>query len=194
MTHLSREERKKIPVNCPLCGKEQKNVYSLAAHKGHCDGSRNTKHFKRGTYKGKTKLKIEDVLRKNSSSHSSYVKRFVVLNKLIENKCSSCDLPNQWQGKELVLELDHINGDSSDNRIENIRILCPNCHSQTSTFRGKNIRNKQKKNVSDEELLHALKNCTTISKALRSVGLSCGKNYDRCYHLLAKHKQPSLDP
>ena len=45
----------------------------------------------------------------------------------------------QWNGKPIPLELHHINGDSTDNRIENIRILCPNCHAQTPTYRGKNI-------------------------------------------------------
>ncbi len=52
--------------------------------------------------------------------------------------CEDCGLA-AWSGKPIPLELHHVNGDSTDNRIENIRILCPNCHAQTPTYRGKNI-------------------------------------------------------
>ena len=57
---------------------------------------------------------------------------------LKENKCEICGI-SEWQGKPLVCELHHINGDSTDNRIENLQILCPNCHSQTENFRSRNI-------------------------------------------------------
>ncbi|MGD9729892.1 MAG: HNH endonuclease [Nitrospira sp.] len=59
---------------------------------------------------------------------------------LLENKCSECGQSPVWNNKPLVLELDHINGDRLDNRIENLRILCGHCHSQTPTFRGRNKR------------------------------------------------------
>lgn len=54
------------------------------------------------------------------------------------NKCESCGI-DSWKGQPIECELDHVNGDSSDHRLENLRILCPNCHSQTETFRAKNI-------------------------------------------------------
>ena len=53
-----------------------------------------------------------------------------------EYKCEICGI-SEWQGKELSLQLDHINGINNDNRIENLRLLCPNCHSQTETFSGR---------------------------------------------------------
>ena len=49
-------------------------------------------------------------------------------------RCEGCGLPDEWQGKRLVLEIDHVNGRHNDNRPENLRFLCPNCHSQTETF------------------------------------------------------------
>lgn len=52
----------------------------------------------------------------------------------MQNVCAECGISGDWNGKPLTLQLDHINGKHSDNRIENLRILCPNCHSQTSTW------------------------------------------------------------
>lgn len=74
--------------------------------------------------------------------NSSYSNRTNIKVKMIEigfkNECQECGLGNQWNGKTLRLQLDHVNGISNDNRLENLRFLCPNCHSQTETFCGKN--------------------------------------------------------
>lgn len=56
----------------------------------------------------------------------------------IEYKCLGCGTPPLWMGKELVLQIDHINGSTLDSRPENVRFLCPNCHSQTKTWGIKN--------------------------------------------------------
>ncbi len=55
-----------------------------------------------------------------------------------ERRCERCRL-EAWNGHPIPLELDHINGRRTDNRLANLRILCPNCHAQTDTYRGRNI-------------------------------------------------------
>lgn len=67
------------------------------------------------------------------------------------NCCLKCGL-NEWQGEKITLELDHVNGDNKDNSRENLRYLCPNCHSQTPTWRGRN--NTGKNNSRNKEREH----------------------------------------
>lgn len=55
-----------------------------------------------------------------------------------EQECEWCGI-TEWRGLPAPLEIDHVNGVRWDNRLENLRVLCPNCHAQTSTYRGKNI-------------------------------------------------------
>lgn len=63
----------------------------------------------------------------------------------VKHLCSGCDRGPQWQNKPLMLQVDHMNGDSTDHRIENLRFLCPNCHSQTDNFCGR--KNKKYREV-----------------------------------------------
>lgn len=81
---------------------------------------------------------IELILVKDSSYTSSMLRKRLISEGYKEEKCERCGL-KEWMGKPISLELDHINGSKFDNRIKNLRILCPNCHSQTDTYRGKNI-------------------------------------------------------
>ena len=83
--------------------------------------------------KGKKKP-IEYYLRENVDCDSKHLKRRLIKEGLKEDRCEMCGIGNEWNGKPLTLQLDHINGDHSDNRLENLQILCPNCHSQTSTW------------------------------------------------------------
>jgi len=63
---------------------------------------------------------------------------------MLKNICEFCGIGPSWNDKSLTLQLDHINGVNTDNRLENLRILCPNCHSQTDTWCGKTKFTKPK--------------------------------------------------
>lgn len=60
----------------------------------------------------------------------------------VAEQCAECEIGSEWRGKRLVLHIDHVNGDFLDDRLDNLRFLCPNCHSQTPTFAGK-LRNRR---------------------------------------------------
>lgn len=69
------------------------------------------------------------------------LKRIIIRDQLIPYTCAICPVESEWEGKLLSLHLDHINGVNNDNRLANLRFLCPNCHSQTSTYCGKQLKN-----------------------------------------------------
>jgi HNH endonuclease len=66
------------------------------------------------------------------------IKRRLLLAGMLRNECDICGL-SEWRGEPLSIQIDHINGIRDDHRLENLRMLCPNCHSQTKTFAGRNV-------------------------------------------------------
>lgn len=91
--------------------------------------------------------KLEEILSNGSEVGSSALKKRLFKENLIKNICYICKQLPMWNNKVLVLQLDHINGISNDNRIENLRILCPHCHSQTDNFAGKNRKIKRQPKI-----------------------------------------------
>ena len=87
-------------------------------------------------------IPLEEVMIKHSTYARSCLKRRLLKDGILENKCKICDLKPIWENKKLVMVLDHINGINNDHREENLRLLCPNCNSQTSTFAGKTKKKK----------------------------------------------------
>jgi hypothetical protein len=100
-----------------------------------------TKAVKRGSVKPRPRVKsIETVL---TSRSSTWAKKLKLLREgLLRDECYECGI-RSWQGRPLAIQIDHINGSPHDWRLENLRMLCPNCHSQTPTFSGKNLRRRK---------------------------------------------------
>jgi len=102
-----------------------------------------TSHFLgRLSVKGKhIRIEMEDILVKDSTYTNIYMlKKRLVNDKLLKYECQLCKNDGTWNGQKLTLQLDHINGDHKDHRLVNLRFLCPNCHSQTETFSGRNVK------------------------------------------------------
>lgn len=84
---------------------------------------------------------LKEILVKHSQYQSYKLAKRLLKEGLKELKCERCK-STSWLGENIPLELHHINGDNMDNRIENLQLLCPNCHALTDNYRGKNIKIK----------------------------------------------------
>ena len=87
-----------------------------------------------------SKIPTDEILNGHHPSYQTNKLRIRLLKENIkEKKCEVCQISN-WNGNDLSFELDHIDGDSTNHKLNNLRIICPNCHSQTKTYRGRNAR------------------------------------------------------
>lgn len=94
----------------------------------------------------KLKYNLEDIF---SGKHKNYptskLHKRLIKEGYKEYRCECCGL-TEWLGKPIKLELHHINGNHSNNKLENLQLLCPNCHSYTDNFKSKNIKHYKFKN------------------------------------------------
>lgn len=84
-------------------------------------------------------MPLDELLVVGGVRHRGHVKRRLIGAGLKENRCEECGI-DEWRGRPLSLALHHVNGDGKDNRLENLLLLCPNCHSQTDNFAGRNVK------------------------------------------------------
>ena len=91
-----------------------------------------------GTRRNKPSPNRSPIDRVLASTNSGWIKRTLMRDGILINRCAICDGEPEWKGKPLVLRLDHTNGFNRDNRLENLRLVCPNCDSQLPTFSGRN--------------------------------------------------------
>jgi hypothetical protein len=89
---------------------------------------------------GKPRVKLDALLVKGGNYQSFKLKKRLFEAGLKTARCELCGWSKKTLDGRIPVELDHINGDNQDNRLENLRILCPNCHSLQPTHRGKNIK------------------------------------------------------
>jgi 5-methylcytosine-specific restriction endonuclease McrA len=85
-----------------------------------------------------TKIPISEILEgKHPYYQTLKLKKRLIKEGIKKNECEICKI-SEWNGKSLSMQLDHIDGDSHNHKLENLRMTCPNCHSQTETYCGKN--------------------------------------------------------
>lgn len=113
-------------------------------HGVHCNESicicGNTKDYRAKQCNG-CKANIEKYFKKNTAKRNHILWRYIESYKLLDySECVTCGQSWEWNGKYLVLQLDHVDGDTSNNELSNLRVLCPNCHSQTDTYASRNKR------------------------------------------------------
>lgn len=132
---------------------------------------------------GKQLIPNDEIFVDFSPYSTELVKKRIIDGELLPHQCLVCGI-DTWNNTPLVLDLDHINGNNRDNRLCNLRFLCPNCHSQTSTYKGRNKNTG--KTVSDQELIDAISVTCSTRQALQYVGLAAkGGNYERVNRLKA---------
>lgn len=115
---------------------------------------------------------LKDLLVKDSGYNCVRLKKRLIEEGLLQYCCSICGI-SSWQDAPIVLQLDHINGTNNDNRIENLRLLCPNCHSQTDSYGGKNRKYQRVQNK-----------CIDCS-------VDIGYSSTRCHSCAGKHCNPT---
>lgn len=176
--------------SCP----ENRRKNSAGLKKAHKEGRMRTDQFDkdgvRNWSKGKTaysdsrircKYNKHNMFSKNTNPTGKH-KEILIKEGFVEYKCSVCGI-SEWNEKPLMLQLDHINGDRYDNSIENLRLICPNCHSQTDTYCNKGGWGSQK--VSDNEIISAMLNSPSKSQFFLKIGLVDHKcNYNRMKNII----------
>lgn len=119
-----------------------------------------TEHF---SIRKSIKRNSENIFIENSTADQSTLRRWYKKGQYTEYKCSICGLEPFWNGKELTLILDHINGIRNDDRLENLHWVCPNCNYQLDTTNGKNQKHKE----------HTINYCIDCGKPISKKAIRC---------------------
>lgn len=130
-------------------------------------------HFT-GLSKGQTVRTDDNVFCVNSTASQATLRRHYI-QKFPQEKCAICGQSTIWNGKPLSLTLDHINGDNHDNRLENLRWICPNCDRQLPTFAGRNPSKHVQFNEQIDYKPTRVSEVTSTSKSNFTTCKKCGK-------------------
>ncbi len=118
------------------------------------------------------------LIKSENRADNKKIKEILFENNILEEKCDNCSVKNIYNGKPMTLTLDHINGENTDNRIENLRILCYNCHSKTENFTGRKIiRTYEIKRKPKKE--PKLGNCVDCNIKTLKKSIRCKKCYTK---------------
>ena len=150
----------------------------------------NTSHIVKGmnSCKGKkfgphkSRIPNSELFIENCSKCRSIIRDRLIKDSIIPYNCANCGLSSEWDNKPLSLVLDHINGIPNDNRLENLRFLCPNCNSQTETFAGRNVKYKKQ-----------IKKCTNCESPVSKNATLCNECFVNRKHLNLRKSAPRLE-
>lgn len=135
------------------------------------------------------KYTLEEVFQKGSPVTQKVLRGYVERHKIIPYSCEVCGCDGKWQNGQISLELDHKDGDNSNNEISNLRYLCPNCHALTSTYRGRNKTTVIYNILPEEDFIKALQSTPNIRQALIKLKLApAGANYKRAEAIKEKYR------
>lgn len=140
-------------------------------------------HGKEYIHFGKKYILSEILIENSPYKSSTKLKERLIKEGLKNKKCEICKL-SEWMNKEIPLELNHKNGNNTDNRIENLEIICCNCHAQTENYRGKNIlsykSDKMKKEFLNKEIY--LKDSEELIEVENKKCINCNEECSRKYN------------
>ena len=128
-------------LNITVCTFNFKRIQKLMTEN---EISNNHFDIKKTLRRGKPTWSEQDIFCEHSLAYRSQLRKHAKRNGMYDGKCAICGICDIWNGKPLTIELDHINGICDDNRKENLRWLCPNCHSQTPTHKNSSNRRPPK--------------------------------------------------
>jgi 5-methylcytosine-specific restriction endonuclease McrA len=145
------------------------------------DISHFNQYYNYGNRDSKFKADLTSVLKENSTYSRKNLKKRLYDEKLLKRECCLCGQGESWNGMKISLILDHINGIYNDNRLENLRIVCPNCNAGLETFAGKNTKR--------EKVIKKIFLCKCGNTKTKE-----SKNCEECYHKKRRRaERPPLD-
>lgn len=116
------------------------------------------------------------------------LRKNILANNILEYKCNICGICS-WNETKISLEIDHIDGDNFNNKKENLRFLCPNCHSQTDNYKGKRRQDKKYSSVFDRknEIISLYEEGKSIHSIIQKLNLNIGGNYTSIYKIFKEN-------
>lgn len=136
-------------------------------------------------------IPLTEILRGEHPQYSTnHLKRRLLKEEIKKEQCELCGQLPTWNGKKLVLQLDHKDGNNKNHKLDNLQIVCPNCHTQTDTFSGRNASDKTSnwKNIPNIDIIEKFKVTGTPTGTMRALGLNT-KNT-----IIRKHIQNIIAP
>lgn len=137
-----------------------------------------------GWSSGRSLVDKKDILKyftPSSTMDRASIKKYILRFNLIPYVCKKCSCNPVWNNEKLILDLDHINGIRNDHTLENLRFLCPNCHSQEPTSN----RRIYQKFILIDDVKRYMKICKTKREILKKLNVAeCGTNYKRLNELI----------